>query len=47
MIAGRDAGVVAIGVATGAFTADALLRAGAAMTLDSLIAFPNLYAALD
>ena len=36
-----DAGVVAVGVATGASTADELLRAGAAVTLTDLTQFPR------
>jgi phosphoglycolate phosphatase len=44
MIAARSAGVVAIGVATGAFTADELLQAGATTALHALTAFPDIYA---
>jgi phosphoglycolate phosphatase len=44
MTAARDAGVVAIGVATGAFTATDLLQAGASTALHSLSAFPDAYA---
>ena len=43
MIAARGAGVVAIGVTTGAFTAPDLLQAGAARALHSLTAFPDAY----
>ena len=45
MIAARNAGVVAIGVATGAFTAEELLKAGASTALHALTAFPDTFAA--
>jgi phosphoglycolate phosphatase len=46
MIAARSAGVVAIGVTTGAFTAQDLMQAGAAKALPTLEAFPDSYTAL-
>jgi len=45
MIAARDAGAVAIGVATGAFTGEELLKAGASTALHALTAFPDTFAA--
>jgi len=44
MAAGRDAGVVAVGVPTGSFSAAELVAAGAQLILDSLTGFPAWYA---
>ena len=46
MAAAAAAGVRAVGVATGSFTADDLTRAGADVVLDSLTAFPAWYRSL-
>jgi len=43
MAAAAAAGVRAVGVATGSFSADDLIRAGADVVLDSLTAFPAWY----
>jgi phosphoglycolate phosphatase len=43
MAAAAQAGVRAVGVATGSFSADDLARAGADLVLDSLTAFPAWY----
>jgi len=44
MVAGRDAGAVAVGVPTGSFSPSELSAAGASLVLDSMTDFPAWYA---